>query len=126
MGFGQSVLSREGTPSTQSRVKKIQSYAKTKFREEVSKDGQTYMIYVESEGGIFSLELDFNDSTITTLVIVVENEKYCEGVSFNGHALRRTSGSKVSFESPNIRITISGDAIKKAANTFQFINQYRC
>lgn len=99
---------------------------------ETSSDGAAATVKLQSERGIFAFHLELTDQKLTSLTLVVEKERYCEGLSFSakdGKAvdLREASGVSIHPRGPDLAIEIRGKALDtvKGGGRIQFINQYR-
>jgi|GEM_PF-4149395 len=99
---------------------------------ETSPDGTAATVKLQSERGIFAFHLELADEKLTLLTLVVETERYCEGLSFSAKDgtsldLREAPGVSIRPRGPDLLIEIRGKALAaiKGGGKIQFINQYR-
>ncbi len=122
------------TAAEKSITKNVKSLREFKIEsEETSADGKTTKLVINCPDGIFSFDIDLAQSKITTLVFVVKNTKFWEGVDFtptdkkDHEDLKTKKGATIKADGKDCVITLTGDALDlfKAGGRFQFVNQYR-
>jgi len=114
-------------------TKNVRSLREFKIEsEETSADGATTKLVINCPDGIFSFDVDLGQSKITSLVFVVKNTAFWEGVEFAPHKkqvedLKTTKGATIKADGKDCVITLTGDALTlfKTGGRFQFVNQYR-
>lgn len=124
-----------GTQAAENSIaKNVKSLREFKIEsEESSADGKTTKLVINCPDGIFSFDVDLGQSKITSLVFVVKNTAFWEGVDFtptdkNYHEeLKNKKGATIKADGNDCVITLTGDALAlfKAGGRFQFVNQYR-
>jgi hypothetical protein len=115
-------------------TKNVKSLREFKIEtEETAADGKTTKLVINCPDGIFSFDVDLAQSKITTLVFVIKNTKFWEGVDFTPtdkkyhEELKNKKGATIKAEGKDCVITLTGEALDlfKAGGRFQFVNQYR-
>jgi hypothetical protein len=82
--------------------------------------------------GIFAFEITPNGRKLDRLTLIIKNQHYCEGLSFqdrSGHTtdLLRVDGVQVRPQGSDLVIEIAPPAVDllREAGRFQYVNQYR-
>lgn len=101
---------------------------KTEFSQNQSECTVTFA----SSVGIFAFNLDQSARNLSKLTLVIQDQLFCEGLTFRGKDhretdLRTSKGVKITKAGRNIVIELSSEALNalKPGGQVQFVNQYR-
>lgn len=90
------------------------------------------IITFTSSFGIFAFDLNLAGRKLNRLTLIVRNQRYCEGLSFQDRAghwtdLRQVEGVQVQRKDSNMVVEIAPPALDlmKEGGRVQFVNQYR-
>jgi len=100
---------------------------------EFSADQQQARYVLKSERGIFRCRLNLTNTVITNLVMVVQGEKFCEGLDFQPNRgqwkeFKQAPGVTIKTDAPEgVVLQFQASALEKMkpGGVLQFINQYR-
>jgi hypothetical protein len=89
-------------------------------------------ITFSSSLGIFAFDLDPGGHKLNRLTLIVNDQRYCEGLDFQDRSrqttnLRRAEGVRVQQQGSNLVIEIAPPALDllKGGGRLQYVNQYR-
>jgi hypothetical protein len=129
-----SVCAAEPAPQKSEIITEIPGYRKNYkiTSEKISADGKEAIFTVLDPTGIFAFRLDLSGAKFSKLTLVVQKQKFCEGLTFqpdgkNTIELKQLKGVKITPQGDDLSIEFKSEALEKlkSAGRFQFINQYR-
>jgi hypothetical protein len=99
---------------------------------ELSEDKTEATVSFVSSLGIFAFAYHPGDLPLKKLTFIIENEQYCEGLSFHPKTgkeieLRHLNGVQVAVTNGAVRIEVRSPALEtiKSGGRIQYVNQYR-
>jgi hypothetical protein len=99
---------------------------------ELSEDKTQATVSFVSSLGIFAFAYQPGDLPLKTMTFVVENQNYCEGLTFHPKSgkeidLRNAEGVRVAATNGTVRIEVRAPALEtmKPGGRIQYVNQYR-
>ena len=98
----------------------------------ISSDKKSAVFTLSSPTGIFAFRLDLTGVKLSRLTLIVQQQKYCEGLTFQpeggqGIELPHAKGVAISPAGEDLKIEFGPSALElmRAGGRIQFINQYR-
>lgn len=128
------VCTAEPAPPKAEIISEIPGYRKnyTISSKKLSADGKEATFMVLDPTGIFAFRLDLSGTKFSKLTLVVQKQKFCEGLTFQPDGqeaidLKQLKGVKITPQGDDLNIEFQAEALDKLkpAGRFQFINQYR-